>query len=86
MAGPHGWEPFSTVPQGEYVEVWLAHGERGNGQIDMARVHFEEINGVRLDYNFWSYGGGNSGTDFEFNGCEIPTHWRYPRPGPHDPA
>lgn len=76
------WQPIATYQQGEYVEFWFERGERGNGMSEMARA-FKAEHWPATDpaaWSFWTYGGPNSGYDFERD--EVPTHWRPVRPGP----
>lgn len=70
-----GWRPINTVPDCARVELFLQRGEKGNGEIAIGMV-IRDSQG-KID-GFWSWGGPNSGNDFN----EIPTHWRYLRAGP----
>lgn len=70
------WQPIDTVPDGERVELFLEHGEKGNGEIAVGMV-FRNDDGSIPDH-YWTWGGPNSGLDVN----ERPTHWRHLRPFP----
>lgn len=78
------WRPFSTVPQYEYVELFLEEGERGTPSSVLARCFLSsgEHPTHYHSWSFWTEGGPNSGSDFELPDQKLPTHWRPVRPGP----
>lgn len=61
------WRPIKTAPMGEPIEVYFAHGEKGNGEI---AVVYGCDSGHSIGW--WTWGGPNSGSDY----TEEPVCWR----------
>jgi hypothetical protein len=71
------WQPISTMPFGERVMLFFADGEKGNGEIDTNWVFRDERN-PDGPWSYWTWGGPNSGSDFERD--EKPILWADPEP------
>jgi hypothetical protein len=73
----NGWFPIDSLPEGEHVQLYWPHGEKGVGGIECATV-FRQWG---EPWHYWTHGGPNSGLDFDPRDDEKPTHWR-PLPAP----
>lgn len=76
------WQPIATMPFGERVMLFFAGGEKGNGEIDTNWVYPEDDTDEDARRNgpwsYWTWGGPNSGSDFERD--EKPALWADPEP------
>lgn len=66
------WQDAKTSkpPHYQAVHIWLEHGEKGNGQMAIARwVSHDDGSGNGA---WWSWGGPNAGNDFDNDDV---THW-----------
>jgi hypothetical protein len=72
------WRPIETLPFGERVMLFFEHGEKGNGEIDFSWVYPTDESNPAGPWHYWSWGGPNSGSDFER--AEKPVLWADPEP------
>jgi hypothetical protein len=72
------WRPIETMPFGERVMLYFEEGEKGNGEIDVNWVYPDDDAGPDGSWHYWTWGGPNSGSDFERD--EKPVLWADPEP------
>jgi hypothetical protein len=79
---PIDWKPIDTMPFGHRVMLFFEHGEKGNGEIDTNWVYPEDESSDAAAragrWGYWTWGGANSGSDFERD--EKPVLWADPEP------
>lgn len=69
---PLDWRLIETLPDGECVFLFYESGEKGNGEIEIAMV-FTDGNRDHRNWSWWTWGGPNSGSDYERK--EKPLMW-----------